>query len=205
MRKIAPEIRFWFHVDKNGSNDCWLWTGHLRSGYGRFEVDRKLVSVHRFSYELVYGPIPSGLQLDHLCRVQNCVNPAHLEPVTQYENNMRSNSPAAIHARKTHCPRGHAFSLHGFVNTKGSRECVICRRDYAREYARVQRNTPENKRRAYPQLFDGDGNRIERTHCLYGHPYADHGFKDGRGQLRCYECKIRYNETRQLKLKKKKE
>ena len=68
------------------TNTCWIWNGCVRNGYGLFRYKEKVIGAHRFSYELLRGPIPKGLQLDHLCRVRNCVNPNHLEPVTQAEN-----------------------------------------------------------------------------------------------------------------------
>lgn len=88
--ELAPrpslEDRFWSKVNK--TDTCWLWTrcrdGH---GYGQFVLrDQKKVLAHRFAYELVVGPIPEGLDIDHLCRVRLCCNPAHLEPVTRSEN-----------------------------------------------------------------------------------------------------------------------
>ena len=77
----TPEERFWAKVDK--TDDCWLWTANrTNAGYGHFWLDRRMVLAHRFAYELLIGPIPDGLTLDHLCRVRACVNPAHLEAVT---------------------------------------------------------------------------------------------------------------------------
>lgn len=76
-------------VDANG---CWLWTGHVEktTGYGRFSFQGRACSVHRLAYETWVGPIPAGLHIDHLCRVRTCMNPAHLEAVTQAENNRRA-------------------------------------------------------------------------------------------------------------------
>lgn len=82
------ERRFWSKVDASG--DCWEWTGgRTDTDYGLFNVDRRMVKAYRFSYELLVGPIPDGLEIDHLCRMRHCVNPDHLEPVTRSENNRR--------------------------------------------------------------------------------------------------------------------
>jgi hypothetical protein len=85
-----PDARFDAKVDRSDPDGCWLWTGTLRSGYGRFRADGRLVQAHRYSYERAVGPIPADRQLDHLCRVRRCVNPDHLEPVTPSENVLRS-------------------------------------------------------------------------------------------------------------------
>lgn len=102
------EERFWAKVDKDGPFGCWLWRGATQpAGYGIFRVDHRNVYAHRVSYELLKESLLPGLQVDHLCRVRNCVNPEHLEAVTMQENIRRGISPAALNARKTHCKRGH--------------------------------------------------------------------------------------------------
>ena len=85
-RRPAPvEARFWSKVSKGAA--CWEWRGALfPNGYGCFSLDGQSIGAHRFSYELAFGPIPSTLCLDHLCRNKKCVNPAHLEAVTVVEN-----------------------------------------------------------------------------------------------------------------------
>lgn len=124
--------RFWSHVDVRGDDECWLWTATTTpSGYGQFFVSpgppRIRVPAHRMAYELVVGPIPEGLQLDHLCRVRHCTNPTHLEPVTGIENILRGFSPAAIQARQTHCKRGHEFTPQNtHVTNEGFRRCRSC-------------------------------------------------------------------------------
>lgn len=117
------------YVDKSG--DCWLWTGNLVRGYGQIKVDNKPLYTHRVAYELVVGPIPEGLTLDHLCRTTVCCNPAHLEPVTMEENLRRQG------ASKTHCKRGHEFSPENTrIGPHGKRVCRTCHRDYMREWLR---------------------------------------------------------------------
>lgn len=82
--------RFWERVDKKRSG-CWVWTGHVAGGdYGQIKVNGVSVMVHRYAYELLVGPIPDGLQIDHLCRNRRCVNPKHLEPVVARTNVLRS-------------------------------------------------------------------------------------------------------------------
>lgn len=73
---------------------CWIWHGgttRRENGYGRFKLNGKKYTAHRFLYELLVGPIPPGHELDHLCRVTRCVRPSHLEPVTHAENVRRGN------------------------------------------------------------------------------------------------------------------
>lgn len=125
--RITAEERFWAKVDRRGDDECWLWTASLNNrGYSQFLHNRLLRLGHRFSFELLVGPIPDGLQLDHLCRVRHCVNPAHLEIVTPRENCLRGKSIAAENARKTHCPRGHPYSGDNLIIRQNGRSCRIC-------------------------------------------------------------------------------
>lgn len=79
--------RFWAKVSKSHDQDCWIWTGATgHNGYGRFGVNGKLHSPHRFSYELSFGSISAKLQIDHKCRNRACVNPDHLQAVTHKQN-----------------------------------------------------------------------------------------------------------------------
>lgn len=123
--------RFWAKVDRRGPDECWPWVGKRNEAYGRFMVDGQFRPAHRVSYELLRGPIPAGLQIDHLCRNPRCVNPAHLEPVTQRENGLRGMSVPARNARKTHCKWGHEFTPENTRWTAGKygtphRHCKAC-------------------------------------------------------------------------------
>jgi hypothetical protein len=126
---------FWAYVQPTGF--CWLWVGtELNNGYGHFNIHYKQVAPHRKAYELLIGPIPEGLQLDHLCRVKLCVNPDHLEPVTGRENTLRSFGPSAVNARKTHCINGHEFTAANTLprtRPSGGRHCRECAKLNARK------------------------------------------------------------------------
>ena len=134
--------RFWTKVEKTQS--CWLWTGAKAEGYGQFALDggKKRVKAHRYAYKQLIGIIPEGLQPDHLCRNRGCVNPQHLELVTQRMNILRGVGATAINAAKTHCCRGHCLSGENlYVKPSGERRCMACdkiRRDVHRE--KVKRN-----------------------------------------------------------------
>lgn len=106
---------------------CWWWTGAARpSGYGNFWVEGRCVISHRYAYEERYGNIPDGLTIDHLCRNRRCVNPDHLEAVTQRTNLLRGNTlPAAAAARQC-CASGHAYTTENTRLTAGYRKCREC-------------------------------------------------------------------------------
>ena len=125
--------RFWAKINKYGPiptirpelGPCWIWlAGKNRDGYGQFRpfANAGEQGAHRFAYEWLIGPVSEGLQLDHLCRVRHCVNPAHLEPVTCAINTQRGSN-----GNKTHCHKGHPFDK---SNTRhrsdGRRSCRTC-------------------------------------------------------------------------------
>jgi len=134
-----PEERFWRYVDKAGPlpprrpdlGSCWLWTaGRDAKGYGSFDSNGLLPerAAHRVAWMLLRGPVPEGLQLDHLCLNEQCVRPDHLEPVTNAENMRR----AVLNRQR--CRNGHPLS----PSSVGKRlRCEICRRErFERFYAK---------------------------------------------------------------------
>ena len=127
-------VRFFAMVDLGSEpGDCWLWQGYCTpEGYGQF--DKKYA--HRLIWELLIGPIPDQLTIDHLCRVRRCLNPAHLEVVTNKENILRGNSMSARYARRTHCVHGHEFTEEntGKVRGRDGRICRTCKSAVDRRY-----------------------------------------------------------------------
>jgi len=120
---------------------CWHWTGYVNShGYGRIGINGRRVMTHRAAYELFVGPIPEGLQIDHLCRLRSCCNPEHLEAVTPQENTLRSD---VTKHRDGFCSRGHernAANTYYHKNRPGG-DCRICKceRERARNAKRRQK------------------------------------------------------------------
>jgi hypothetical protein len=119
--------RFWSKVEKS-SDGCWLWHGARyrgRGSYGKFQIN---LLAHRLAYLLEKGEIPEGLVLDHLCNNDACVNPEHLEPVTNWENIMRGRGLAAKNARKKTCPVGHIYNRQNTGRSGRRRYCRACKR-----------------------------------------------------------------------------
>jgi hypothetical protein len=108
------------------NSGCWIWGGAVASsGYGTITVSGKTIMAHRASYEAHKGPIPSGLHIDHKCKVRCCVNPNHLEAVTVGENNRRSPKTIVL---ATHCKHGHPFSGDN-LQVGRQRRCRECNRN----------------------------------------------------------------------------
>lgn len=144
-QRTAPIIRFSRMMQPTGG--CWNWTGPIgRSGYGIIGIPieggenrTKHISAHRFSYEHFVGPIPQGLQLDHLRRNRACVNPAHLEAVTRKENLLRGESFSGQNSRKTHCLQGHEFNKANTGIYLGHRSCRECKKLMSRRIRKAAR------------------------------------------------------------------
>lgn len=169
-----PRFAAKVEVAKSG---CWLWTARLnRNGYGMFmDPDSKRSRVaHRYAYEVARGPIPEGLQLDHLCRVRHCVNPDHLEAVTQRENLLRGETLTAKAAAATHCPANHPYAGDNlYINPKGERLCRACHR------ARVAAARAKNPEKMRAQARAADARYRARKRALAA-PYAGaEGWQEG--------------------------
>lgn len=153
------EERFWSKVDKRGNSECWPWIGAkstnslYKGGFSYGCISRtpagpnkRLAKAHRVAYELLVGSIPDGLTLDHLCKNTLCVNPAHLEPVSQAENILRGNAISARYKRRTHCKRGHMLTEENFYSWPegsayaGKRTCRLCHLENSKLYKQRKRN-----------------------------------------------------------------
>lgn len=123
----------WDRIEKVTESGCWIWMGQIgngyNDGYGKFRFHQKTLLAHRVIYEIVKGPIPEGLYPDHLCRVRCCVNPYHIELVTNRENILRGSNMAAKYIKRTHCNNGHELTPENTVkryDSKTARRCRIC-------------------------------------------------------------------------------
>jgi hypothetical protein len=157
MRHLPHPFRFWDKVliprHRGGSaieGACWLWVGAITSkGYGAYWLDGMSRQAHVVAYELMVGPVPEGLVLDHVrargCRCRNCVNPHHLEPVTDQENVRRG---ASCNGVKDTCRNGHPWTEENTICTihprlgYPQRKCQTCREERAmrRAYRHRQRS-----------------------------------------------------------------
>lgn len=153
MRGVSSAERFWAKVNQSGPvpverpalGPCWVWTAGLdKNGYGQLKLDGRMVRAHRFAIVELVGPIPDGLEPDHLCFNRACVKAiadehgaAHLELVTHRENARRGRGPVGVNARKTHCVNGHEFTPENtYIPKKGARRCRECTREKNRASAR---------------------------------------------------------------------
>lgn len=173
---LPDPSRFWSRTQE--VNGCWNWTGSKTSaGYGNLRLPNgKYDYAHRVAYRLANGVIPTGLVLDHLCRQRHCVNPAHLEPVTQRENVRRG--AAGYGAIRTECRQGHDITKpeNVYTNPAGERRCRVCAKaiDASRKAERHAR---------------GDLRKILRPTCRHGHAYDEVNTHIGKGgRRRCRAC-----------------
>lgn len=174
---------FWDKCIPEPNSGCWLWLGRLRRGYGRFAR----TGCHRYAYRKLVGAIPDGLQIDHLCRTTCCVNPAHLEAVTQRENTLRGEGVSARNARKAHCP-----SCGGpYVVVFGDRRCAPCDNATVRRYRMMlSQNALCESGPSHGPAVDGTTRCMS---CLERHRVASKRSKDIQRAARraaglCVEC-----------------
>lgn len=126
-----------FIVDGFG---CWLWLGAINTAKrGQITIKGKAYATHRVMYTATRGAIEPGLVVDHLCEVPRCMNPNHLQVVTQRHNVLRSNGITANNHRKTHCKRGHEFTENNTRMKGDKRSCITCEKAYKVEYSRINR------------------------------------------------------------------
>jgi hypothetical protein len=123
---------------------CWTWLGNTKNGYGCILTpDGRQRKAHRVIYELLVGPVPADKVMDHLCRNKLCVNPAHLEVVTNKENVLRGIGRSAVNSRKTHCINGHKFTTENTrLDSRGKRVCRACFREIARKVRAARKDSP---------------------------------------------------------------
>lgn len=144
IRKIknTPE-KFWSLVYKSG--ECWLWKGKLNlKGYGIFSYQSKMRNAHRTAYLITHGSIADGLHIDHLCRQLSCVNPAHLEAVTNAENRRRG----LMGILKEECPKSHPWiEPNLFKRSDGSQSCQTCRYNHHKNYYSKNKDSINTRRR----------------------------------------------------------
>lgn len=152
-----PLERLLRRIEINPDTGCWEWQLSTKLGYGQFALNGTVTrQAHRYAYERMVGPVPSGLELDHLCRVRHCVNPEHLEPVTPRVNNLRSTSPSAFNAAKTRCVHGHEFTPENTLLRRDgvSRTCRACLKRSNDENTRRRRDQRTTAGYATPVLAD---------------------------------------------------
>lgn len=128
-RKTVDE-RFWSKVTPTGF--CWEWNPAPEGEYGRFWFNKRVTLAHRVAYQLLIGPIPEGLVIDHLCRNPRCVNPDHLEPVSMGENSLRGQHPRFVVKRTGRCAEGHDMR-DAYVTNRGLHRCRPCTLAYQKK------------------------------------------------------------------------
>ncbi len=158
MNAVCDYIKARIAVDDRGHDTpCWIWQLSLNtSGYaqGKPPGHRNVGLIHRAAYEAFVGPFPEGRVTDHLCRNRDCVNPEHLEPVTNRENTIRGNAGGKPWS---HCKRGHALTPDNEARSPHGRQCRICRNAWQRKNRQALRNAPRKTSGA------------ERPTSSYGH------------------------------------
>jgi hypothetical protein len=164
--------RFWKKVGRRRNPDeCWLWRGEIRTGYGRFWYQGGNVTAHRFIYEQIVGRLPPRHEVDHVCRTRHCVNPKHLRALPHRENCIRR------YTNLTHCPKGHRYTdanLIWYTRPGGvglNRRCRQCQRAKGRSrHAAVRSRKQQHAAVTRPILSDRQKLKIMREARRAGRP-----------------------------------
>lgn len=152
---LPPKVQ---GIDHSDPNACWLVPTRRKDGYSTaYDVfEKRQRPTHCIVYERLVGRVPNGLELDHLCRVRNCVNPSHLEPITHRENVLRGKTIAAARAAQTHCVNGHPLSGENlFRQHSGGRRCRTCNANSKRRWEKRFRESNPPK-----EIRDASGRRL---------------------------------------------
>jgi hypothetical protein len=177
MEAVRQYVRERIAIEDHGFvTRCWIWQLSLNSsGYGQgHPPGGPIEQAHRFSYRAFVGPIPTGLHLDHLCRVRDCCNPDHLEPVTPAENNRRA-LPYMAWRKQTHCKRGHEFTQDNTLRSTSGRRCRTCYNEWQRSRANAPRTKPVDN---------------PHSHCEKGHELTPENTIVWKNARRCRVCNI---------------
>lgn len=201
--------RFENHWVPEPNSGCWLWTSATSHGYGVFQIRGETYRAHRVSYELYRGRIPEDLHIDHLCRNRCCINPNHLEPVTNAENTRRgvaAEVSKARYAAQTHCKNGHLLSGNNLTIAKGNgqRVCRTCR--IARKRAWRAKHFPPVGLNLEGLKLGGLANGARqraKTHCPHGHEYSPDNICASKDGFR--RCKTCHREQAQIRNARKRE
>lgn len=157
LKRQSVEDRLMEGCRQDPDTGCWLWQrSKNREGYGRTNRgghNGQGIVAHKLSYETFVGPIPQGMQLDHLCRNRSCINPDHLEPVTPKENIRRGTG----HGKETNCPAGHEYNESNtyFEKIGGNRHCKVCDRDRKRVRRELNKEAYNEYMRQYQRRHRG--------------------------------------------------
>lgn len=190
---MDPTTRRFLTRVRKDQDGCWIWTGGTKTGgRGEFWYQRKNVLAYRFAYEWFRAPIPTGMVIDHLCKRPACVNPDHLEAVTQSVNVLRGDLADANRVRKatiSQCPHGHEYiPENSFSWSDGRRRCRVC-------------EIVKNEKRKRPRVPYAE--RI--THCPRGHLYDEKNtawFTNKNGYT-CRSCRTCNRERARLNAARK--
>lgn len=190
---LPDKIRARITVNDSG---CWVYPTKAKDGYARVSVRSDstksgytTVRPSRVMYEAEVGPIPEGLELDHVkargCTSNACCNPAHLEPVTGVENKLRADNPIMLNALKTHCPAGHEYTEENTYRTAtGGRLCATCQKDWQKAYRRSKKTVGKTN--------------AEKTHCPKSHEYTPENtyVNPKTGHRICRACQREHDRNR---------